>query len=157
MSSRKALVVPILILAVGCSSTPDKNGAAAYQSQILQVKTVDELGQGPPPGGTVFPNAVLLKSSIDLSGNTHYQSVQVTLKQGSSAIVMCVAASSQFPQNAAPACVPTTPSFPAGAEIPNITAVPLPDRRVLIESKSGTITLGCKGQGLTSCEAYVSW
>ena len=133
--------------------------------------SVDDLAKAPQGGRdgiTPIPHEVLLSSSIDLNGNTHYQSVGVNLMPGSDAMVMCVAASSQFPQNVLGACVPITPSFPSGAEIPNVYAVPLPQRRVLIESKSGLITLGCKdrdsphakpmstGRELRGCQAVAA-
>jgi Homeodomain-like domain len=49
--------------------------------------------RGNVSGAEDIPHCVDLKSSIDLQGNTHYQSVDVTLRPGSDALLMCVAAS----------------------------------------------------------------
>ena len=107
--------------------------------------------------GVVIPNLKHLHSTIDADGTTHYGYVEVTLKPGSSAVVTCVGATSGNSVNVPPACVPITPSSPGGSVLPNVHAVPTSQRRTLTESKSGRITLGCKGQGASSCDADVMW
>src|SRR5579862_6278230 len=125
-----------------------------YQSQILKVTTPSQVDVS--QNASVIPHAVLLAAGASAGGNPTSQSVTVSLQPGSSALIMCIYANSTGAQSAVPSCGITSPSF-QGATLPDVHKVPGTSRTVLIESKSGQITLGCNGQAPVSCEAMVYW
>ena len=163
-----SVLFAVVALSVGTIASPQSGDASkssptapkGYQSQVLKVVTPDQITAKskkpvvPAPG--LLPHAVFLEGGARSLGSVQSQSVTVSLSPGSDALVMCEYANSTSAANAPASCGITSPSF-HGATIPDVHKVPAFAKTVLIESKSGKITLGCNGQAPVTCQAMVYW